>query len=115
MKKVLSFTLCLLAAIAAQAQKYNSLADKTVAVIGGEFVLLSDVEQEVRMLRMRSGASDKRMRCDVLENILESRLVLSQARVDSLEVQHDMVVANLNDRINSLLFPVSLDCTCLIS
>ena len=103
MKKVLSFTLCLLAAIAAQAQKYNSLADTTVAVIGGEFVLLSDVEQEVRMLRMRSGASDKRMRCDVLENILESRLVLSQARVDSLEVQHDMVVANLNDRINSLL------------
>ena len=85
------------------AQKYEGLADKTVAVIGGEFVMLSDIEQEVRMMRTRGYSSDKALRCDILEQILASKLILSQARIDSLKVNQEMVAANLNDRMNSLL------------
>lgn len=89
--------------MSAGAQKYQGLADKTVAIIGGEFVMLSDIEQEVRMMRARGSASDKAMRCDILEQILANKLILSQARVDSLEVNYESVNANLNDRISSLL------------
>ena len=89
--------------VAAGAQKYSGLADKTVAIIGGEFVMLSDIEQEVRMMRARGYASDKAMRCDILEQILANKLILSQARVDSLVVNYESVNANLNDRISSLL------------
>ncbi len=85
------------------AQKYDGLADKTVAVIGGEFVMLSDIEQEVRMMRTHGYSSDKGIRCEILEQILASKLILSQARVDSLKVNYDMVNSNLNERINSLL------------
>lgn len=85
------------------AQKYQSLADKTVAVIGGEFVMLSEVEQEVRMQRARGYASDKAMRCTILETILENKILLTQAKVDSLSINHEMVAANLNDRISSIL------------
>ncbi len=102
MKKVLVIV-CLFCAFCAQAQKYNGLADKTVAVIGGEFVMLSDIEQEVRMMRTRGYSSDKALRCDILEQILAGKLILSQARVDSLTVNQEMVSANLNDRISSLL------------
>ncbi len=103
MKKVLVVLACLLGTVCSQAQKYSGLADKTVAVIGGEFVMLSDIEQEVRMMRSRGYSSDKAIRCDILEQILASKLLLSQARIDSLTVNQEMVTANLNDRISSLL------------
>ena len=103
MKKVVIIGLCLLSSLVSRAQKYEGLADKTVAVIGGEFVMLSDIEQEVRMMRTRGYSSDKSLRCEILEQILASKLILSQARVDSLTVNQEMVSANLNDRIGSLL------------
>ena len=55
-----------------------------MAIIGGEFVMLSDIEQEVRMMRACGYASDQAMRSDILEQILANILFLSQARVDSL-------------------------------
>ncbi|MGN1226043.1 MAG: peptidylprolyl isomerase [Candidatus Cryptobacteroides sp.] len=103
MKRFLTVIAGALLCVAAGAQKYSGLADKTVAVIGGEFVMLSDIEQEVRMMRARGYASDKAMRCDILEQILANKLILSQARVDSLVVNYESVNANLNDRISSLL------------
>ena len=65
--------------------------------------MLSDIEQEVRMMRTRGYSSDKSLRCDILEQILASKLILSQSRVDSLKVNHEVVAANLTDRMNSLL------------
>lgn len=103
MKRSLTVIACLLICLGGRAQKYDGLADKTVAVIGGEFVMLSDIEQEVRMMRTRGYSSDKSLRCDILEQILASKLILSQARVDSLKVNHEVVAANLTDRMNSLL------------
>lgn len=103
MKKIFAAVAGVLLCMSAGAQKYQGLADKTVAIIGGEFVMLSDIEQEVRMMRARGSASDKAMRCDILEQILANKLILSQARVDSLVVNYESVNANLNDRISSLL------------
>lgn len=103
MKKILIILAAMLVGLMASAQKYNGLADKTIAVIGGEFIMLSDIEQEVRMMRTRGYSSDKAIRCEILEQILASKLILSQARVDSLTVNHDMVEANLSERVNSLI------------
>ncbi len=103
MKRIFSIFILLALCVSVNAQKYEGLADKTVAVIGGEFVMLSDIEQEVRMMRTRGYSSDKALRCDILEQILASKLILSQARIDSLKVNQEMVAANLNDRMNSLL------------
>lgn len=103
MKKYLLSAVCALSCFVLSAQKYDGLVDKTVAVIGGEFVMLSDIEQEVRMMRTSGYSSDKGLRCDILERILENKIILSQARVDSLQINREMVAANLNDRINSLL------------
>lgn len=103
MKRFFSIFILIATCVGMNAQKYEGLADKTVAVIGGEFVMLSDIEQEVRMMRTRGYSSDKALRCDILEQILASKLILSQARIDSLKVNQEMVAANLNDRMNSLL------------
>ena len=64
--------------------------------------MLSDIEQEVQMMRANGYASDKNMRCDILESILESKMFLMQAKVDSLTVNQEMVMANLNQRMDGV-------------
>lgn len=84
------------------AQKYNGIIDKSVAIVGGEMISLSEVEAQVQMMRTQGYGSDKNIRCEILESMLESKLFLSQARVDSLTVNNDMVSAELSQRVDQL-------------
>ena len=102
MKKILAAAALALACLTLNAQKYNGLIDKTVAVIGGEFVSLSDLEQEVNTMRARGYASDQNMRCEILENILQTKILLMQARVDSLTINKEVVAAQLNQQIDEV-------------
>ncbi len=84
------------------AQRYNGVVDKSIAVVGNEMIKLSDLESQVQMLNAQGYSSDKNIRCDVLESMMESKLFLMQARVDSLNVNHDMVSAALNQRLDQI-------------
>lgn len=90
----------LLACLPLGAQKYKGVVDKTVAVVGGETILLSDVEAEVQQRRAAGSSSDRDLRCEILETMMESKLFLMQARIDSLTVGMDMVENNLSQRID---------------
>ena len=86
----------------ASAQKYSGgVVDKTVAVIGNEVIMISDVEEEVQM-QMSDFTSDKTSRCELLEQMMTSKLFLMQARVDSLVLDNSMVESNLSQRIDQL-------------
>ncbi len=88
---------------AAMAQKYaNGLIDKTVAVIGNEAITVSQIEEQVQMMRAQGMLSDRNMRCEILEQMLESKLFLMQARIDSLEVNMDMVNGELTQRVDQI-------------
>ncbi|MBE6243448.1 MAG: peptidylprolyl isomerase [Bacteroidales bacterium] len=95
---------CLAVSAAASAQKYqNGLIDKTVAVVGNEVIMLSDIEEEVKTQNYAGYMSDKTGRCELLENMMVSKLFLMQARVDSIEVNNDMVESNLDDYMANIL------------
>ena len=101
MKNILLTAAAMLLSLTLSAQKYqNGLVDKTVATVGGETILLSDLEAEVQQMRASGAGSDRDMRCEILENIMEAKLFLMQARVDSLTVNNDMVAGNLTQRID---------------
>ena len=100
MKHIFLTLAALSACFTLSAQKYKGVVDKTVAVIGGETILLSDVEAEVQQMSLGGSSSDKDMRCQVLEGMLDAKLFLMQARVDSLTVNQDMVSASLSQRID---------------
>jgi len=85
----------------ASAQKYNVI-DKTVAVVGNEVIRISDIEEEVAMQQTQGRSSDKSLRCDLLEQMMQSKLFLMQARVDSLEVNADNVEGQLSNRIDQV-------------
>ena len=95
-------SMLLLAATFASAQKYSGIIDKSVAVIGGELITLSDIEGEVQMMRAQGYSSDRNLRCEILENMMQGKLFLMQARLDSLEVNADMVEAELSQRLDQV-------------
>ena len=82
------------------AQTYpNGLIDKTIAVVGNEMISLSQLEQEILYMRMQGMYSDKNMRCEQLERMMDSKLFLMQARIDSLSVNQEMVNSSLEQRM----------------
>lgn len=93
----------LLAASVSFAQRYDGgVVDKTIAVVGNEMIMISNLEQEVQMLRAQGISSDRNARCEILERMLESKLFLMQARVDSLTVNNDMVESALSNWIDQV-------------
>ena len=106
MRNILKLALAVVAvavSVSGHAQKYaDGLIDKTIAVVGNEMISLSDLEQEILYMRMQGMYSDRNMRCEQLESMLESKLFLMQARVDSLTVNQEMVASTLAQRIDQM-------------
>ncbi|MDR0296123.1 MAG: peptidylprolyl isomerase [Prevotellaceae bacterium] len=81
----------------------DGLIDKVVAVVGGEMILLSDIESEVLMMRVQGVVSDKNLKCEVFENLLLQKLLLAQARLDSLKADDSMVDGQLEQQFRMIL------------
>ena len=92
-----------LSAVTVSAQKYSDgIVDKTIAVVGNEVITISQLEEEVQMMMAYGMMSDKSGRCEILEQMMASKLFLMQARVDSLEVNNDMVETELRSRMDNV-------------
>ena len=102
-RTVLAVTVLLMAALPLRAQKYDGVVEKSVALIGNDIVMLSDIEAEAQMMRARGLTVDQRARCEILENFLVSKLFLTQAKLDSLVVNEAQVTAMLDQRFNEVL------------
>jgi peptidyl-prolyl cis-trans isomerase SurA len=84
--------------------KSQILVESVAAIAGNEVIYLSDIENMV--LDMRSSGNRTpidELRCNVLRELLVSKLFLDQARIDSIEVTDDMVESELNARINDAI------------
>ena len=98
---LLAVFFCLLSP--AKAQKYdNGLIDKIIATIGSEMLQLSTLEGEVNQMTFMGIVTDRNIRCRVLEDLLVQKLLLNQARLDSLEVNESTVEMHLENRIQEM-------------
>lgn len=77
----------------------EQVLDEIIAVVGSEIVLKSDVQLQKNQLKAQ-GFQGTITDCQVLEEILFEKLLLNQAKLDSLEVTDDMVNVELNKRLN---------------
>ena len=79
--------------------------DGIVAVVGDEIVLESDVEAAVfarlaeRAQQGKSGTLSADERCALLEETLFTKLLVHQARIDSVEVTESEVLAEIDRRL----------------
>lgn len=97
---LLLFPLSFLSAQNNENPQPNQIVDQIVAVVGGNVILLSDVENEYiqNMLQgnVQGGAG---LRCRVIEELLFQKLLLVQAEVDSVVVTDKMVENELERRM----------------
>ncbi len=81
----------------ALAQQTPQVIDEIIAVVGNELVLASDLaNQKLQMTDQYGVAPDE---CEVVENILLDRLMLNQAKVDSVVVGEQQLNSELDRRI----------------
>ncbi len=79
----------------------GTVIDEVVAVVGKNFILKSDVENQYLQYKMQGNVqgSEKQMKCQILENLLFEKLMLHQAAIDSIEVTPEQVDAELDRRM----------------
>lgn len=99
----------LLLATAAFGQR--AVIDKVVGTVGGELVLLSELEEQYALLESQNGKLPEGARCNILDGIMTSKLLLNQAKLDSVEVSDEEVETQLNARIERILSYMNNDVT----
>ncbi|HEX2922031.1 MAG TPA: peptidylprolyl isomerase [Bacteroidales bacterium] len=77
------------------------LVESVAATVGNEVIYLSELESTIAdMRRSDPRQSASKLRCQVLNEFLISKLFLEQARIDSVTVTKEDVQADLNMQIN---------------
>ena len=96
---LLGFLLVGSSAIFAQVGNEAKVIDKIVAQIGDEIILLSDIQQQ-RLQLLQSGVEgDKDSDCAILEEFLYEKLLVNQAKIDSVTVEDVDVNREMEERI----------------
>jgi peptidyl-prolyl cis-trans isomerase SurA len=79
------------------------LIDKILAQVGGELILMSDIEEQYALLKESNPELKEDDKCIILQNILSQKLLVNQAKLDSLEVSDEEVETQLDARIDQIL------------
>ena len=79
------------------------IIDKVVAKVGDEVILLSDVEAQFAYEADRRGSIPEEAKCGILENIMIQKLLVNQAKLDSVIVEPEQIEQQLASRIDYIL------------
>jgi peptidyl-prolyl cis-trans isomerase SurA len=86
--------------IALHGQSQGKVIDKVVAIVGGNEVLYSDVENQYMQYLMQGYTTNgAAIRCEIFEQILFAKLLLNQAQLDSVDVSDEQVEGELDRRL----------------
>jgi peptidyl-prolyl cis-trans isomerase SurA len=85
------------------AQTDRAVIDKVVATVGGEVILLSEIEEQVSYAKSQQTEVPADFACGALQNIIVTKLLVNQAKLDSIEVKDEEVENQLGARIDRLL------------
>lgn len=78
--------------------------DRVIATVGGELLLLSELQEQLSLIASQQGtAITPEIRCDVLEQLMTSKLLVNQAQLDSIEVSEAEVEGQLDARLDRIL------------
>ncbi len=103
MKKLIFSLLTLFIFTAARAQNERAVIDKIVASVGGEIILLSEMQEQINYARERQPDLPKDFECQSLQNMVVQKLLVNQAKLDSIDVKDEEVETQLDARIDRLM------------
>ena len=77
----------------------SEVIDEIAAVVGNEPIWTSDINQELMQQKAQGRSESFALRCEIFENLLVQKLLLAQARKDSLKVNDMAVRQEVEQRI----------------
>jgi peptidyl-prolyl cis-trans isomerase SurA len=92
------FLTCIIAMSLEFAKGQDKVVDQVVAVVGNNPILKSDVEATVIQKQAQGETTTGDMKCEVLEQILEQRLLLAEADLDTTIIVTDSEINRNLDR-----------------
>ena len=75
------------------------LIDQVVAVVGSNVILYSDIENEYLQSQLQYSSKGFATRCNILEELMFQKLLLTQADIDSVQVTDKQVDSELDRRM----------------
>ena len=85
-------------------QAQNNVIDEVIAVVGDNAILKSDIEHQYEQALVEGANYAGDLKCHLFEQALISKLLLNQAKLDSIEVSENEVVNQVDQRINYFIF-----------
>jgi peptidyl-prolyl cis-trans isomerase SurA len=94
---------CFIMLSTASAQE-KILVDQIAAVVGSEVILMSDVENQLQQMVLQGqGNKDEATFCMLLEQSIVQKMMLMQARFDSIPVSEDQVNQEMERRLTGFI------------
>lgn len=81
-------------------QAQTNVIDEVIAVVGDNAILKSDIEHQYEQALVEGANYAGDLKCHLFEQALISKLLLNQAKLDSIEVGENEVVNQVDQRIN---------------
>lgn len=97
-KKVLSLAFLFLFVILGL-KSQPVIIDRVVAIVGKNTVLQSEIETQLLQMQAQGAPLRANSRCQILEELLEQKLMINQAVIDSIEVSDSDVEMEMNSRL----------------
>ncbi len=102
MKNIIRFLTLFLFPLGLLAQNDKAVIDRVVATVGGEIILLSEVQEQYSFAKKDQPDLPKEYQCVVLQNLIVQKLLVNQAKLDSVDVKDEEVGAQIDSRIERL-------------
>lgn len=91
------------------AQNEKAVIEQVVATVGGEIILLSEVHEQFAYVKQQQRNLPEEYKCVVLQNLIIQKLLVNQAKIDSVEVKDEEVENQLNARVDRLMLYFNQD------
>jgi len=85
--------------MATDAVAQKTSVDQVGAVVGADAILISEIEQEIMQMKAEGVPVNETTRCTILENMMVQKILLNQARIDSIIPNEGQVESQLEQRL----------------
>lgn len=81
------------------AQKSDTVIDQIIGIVGNKIILQSDLEAQYQQYLAQGHYKDESAKCDVLDQLLLTKLLIHYANIDSVTVSDAQVEGEIEKRI----------------
>lgn len=81
----------------------KEIIDDIIAKVGGEVILLSEIEEQYALASAQQANVTEDAKCVILDNLLSQKLIVNQAKLDSILISEEEVEGQLDARIDRIL------------